>query len=607
MGKNKAMPAVLDLESIELTGAGFDDEFLFDYLGLTDDGDTPDSPTEENDNDEGEVDLLDRQEKIHSLARERMEEQTRALLNGRDADLLEKVMKYAAKSSDVYDNLRNIVRQIFGKAAKETSAKKEGETDAEHEGRRAKAFKELLEKLVGDKSCKYDYIHPEKGSLLDSMRNCTRVAADVRGSAFTAFIRKNDEGFETKNILFVGGIKIVNNFIFWRGYRRDEQYVSLDDAVVYDIGMSVILKAIEEKAEHYRDMSAEEQTSYRQLLDLLAERKDVDKDVAEKAGIEEWEKRIFRWSTKNYGDEVYRTADYAGYERLKKDCHFEGMLRYILEARMRNEDVSAEIADISLYDTTRGNQLKWEIGYYIDHITDIARKISGCREMRKISREHAKSFQTKKNIPEKTKKLMNELSGKVFGFVEADMDCDIEKVRLIHSEIAAFKERFLKGITLSGSELRFRRLGNHHASGLYYPYFGCLCVDINSPSSFVHELGHLLDHQLPKGRENLSDKDDFRRIRRLYERNFNSGGQELKGKYDRNYFLMPTEIFARSFEIYMSAKINADICMPKDDVGGGFAYPDDEVYVREVNKYFDNLLAHLDIYRLAVSEDAKTA
>ena len=57
----------------------------------------------------------------------------------------------------------------------------------------------------------------------------------------------------------------------------------------------------------------------------------------------------------------------------------------------------------------------------------------------------------------------------------------------------------------------------------------------------------------------------------------------------------------------MSAKINADICMPKDDVGGGFAYPDNEEYIREVNKYFDNLLAHLDIYRLAVEDEAKTA
>lgn len=52
----------------------------------------------------------------------------------------------------------------------------------------------------------------------------------------------------------------------------------------------------------------------------------------------------------------------------------------------------------------------------------------------------------------------------------------------------------------------------------------------------------------------------------------------------------PVEIFARSFEVYMSNRINNSLLKPDTS---SFAYLDDENYVKEVNKYFDELMKEL--------------
>lgn len=49
-----------------------------------------------------------------------------------------------------------------------------------------------------------------------------------------------------------------------------------------------------------------------------------------------------------------------------------------------------------------------------------------------------------------------------------------------------------------GNRFKVRKLGNHKALGLYYPEAKVLVVDVDSPSSFIHEYGHLLDYKFGK-------------------------------------------------------------------------------------------------------------
>ena len=129
--------------------------------------------------------------------------------------------------------------------------------------------------------------------------------------------------------------------------------------------------------------------------------------------------------------------------------------------------------------------------------------------------------------------------------------------------------------------------GNHNAAGLYYPGVKCLCVDYRHPYSFVHEFGHLIDYECGS----LSLEGGFYKVKRLYqewlskyESTFNK-----KSKYNLQYFLKPTEIFARSFEVYCKVVLGIENDLLPDKFEKA-VYPHDEQYVREVTAYFNSLL-----------------
>lgn len=219
-----------------------------------------------------------------------------------------------------------------------------------------------------------------------------------------------------------------------------------------------------------------------------------------------------------------------------------------------------------------------------------------------LSKEHARSFQNKKesNFPQKTLREMEESRfNNWFGFVEIDELCDLEKVRTLCEEFSAFKETYLKGLVLKEVTLRFRRLGNHKAAGLYYPHLKCLCVDINNPSSFIHELGHCIDHEGAEGSTALSSQRWFYKIWAKYCNCFDrymsshpGEAAQLKGKYDRDYYRVKTEVFARCFEIYVVRVLGVEnsICKPDEE---SFAYPKDEELDRMIREYFGRLFEKL--------------
>jgi hypothetical protein len=222
-----------------------------------------------------------------------------------------------------------------------------------------------------------------------------------------------------------------------------------------------------------------------------------------------------------------------------------------------------------------------------------------------LEREHnstARVFQTKKNIPQKVlKEMETSVFNDYFGYVEFDEDCDLEKIRIIADEFIAFKETFLDSFDSSSVQIRFRKLGRHRAAGLYFPMLRCLCVDISSPSSFVHEFGHCIDHTYLKGCKNLSDMPEFEKAYRQYcyllEHSIATDPElkaRLKGKYDLSYYETPTEVFARCFEMYFvrQKELSVSICSATSEMD--FAYPESELLDKYVSIYFDKLLAELN-------------
>jgi len=93
-------------------------------------------------------------------------------------------------------------------------------------------------------------------------------------------------------------------------------------------------------------------------------------------------------------------------------------------------------------------------------------------------------------IPQRILKVMkNNKFLENFSYVELDSDTDLEKFSIVEKEFLRIRKLFNMS-EVKKAELRIRKLGKHKALGLYYPGLRCLCVDITSPSSFMHEFGH---------------------------------------------------------------------------------------------------------------------
>lgn len=217
-----------------------------------------------------------------------------------------------------------------------------------------------------------------------------------------------------------------------------------------------------------------------------------------------------------------------------------------------------------------------------------------------VKHEVARCFETKKNIPEKIKSVMqNNKFLNYFRYVELDADTDLEKFHVVEKEWLQISKLFNLNELNIKPELRFRKLGKHKALGLYYPGLKCLCVDITSPSSFLHELGHHIDYTYSD--TPLSLKINFREIIRIYSKNYDKQREDNKYlKNKRNYFLTPTEIFARTFEMYLTDKIETSFLKDKSDMNINNGYPKFSKYdIKKINSYFDKF----DFNFIATKED----
>ena len=552
-----------------------------------------------NDMDGGsEEDLLQRQERIHTLARDKAEREFAHLLDGRDEDTYTKLLEAIIKAKKgTFDNIRNFIRVQLKKACLDSYEDKwksyslrakEPDGYAAYLEKRKEAFHAVVKGLLGDKGSDRYFLKDPNGVEygFDTVW-CSRTELSVRGKVFLAGASGAGEDHPVQHL--TNGLKYKMEYYWYnRRYGKDSRYVwvsSLEDELACDVSLRFLKDVVRRHVKVVLAMQeADRETHIEKLRE--AHKTELTQQERESLLIPDWEYRLYL-RTGN-GHAVWQKK---GGNPADMPDDFDLRLRFFYETVLMGE-ISIDGFD-EFFPYAKGkysydlDALIYSMTPQIKEAGAVFKSYSGARK----GGDYAKSYQTKKGIPEKTKKLMKELSEKLFGFVEIDEDCDLDKVTTVFAEIDAFCKKYLPDFSLNNAAIRFRKLGNHKAVGLYYPFWNCLCVDIRCPSSFVHELGHLIDHQKGEGR--LSDKPAFDRIRRLYKKNFNLEGKALTGKYDESYYLDATEIFARSFEVFISKRIKADICKPEDDLGAGFAYPTDESYVEAVEQYYSGLLEEL--------------
>lgn len=218
-------------------------------------------------------------------------------------------------------------------------------------------------------------------------------------------------------------------------------------------------------------------------------------------------------------------------------------------------------------------------------------------DSRRKNKHIATAYMTKKNIPDRILNAMKSSKfNDYFGYVEFDEDVDLSAVHSIEQEFDSLNQRLFHHLSFSDAILRIRKLGKHKAAGLYYPGFNTLCVDIRSPSSFLHEYMHMLDDQW--GDLSLSFK--FDEIVELYRSTIREHLHELpkaqrkilngKSKYNLKYFFHRVEIFARCGEIYFSRILKIESSLLMHETEYDFAYPVSDELDLLIKNYYENLL-----------------
>ena len=225
--------------------------------------------------------------------------------------------------------------------------------------------------------------------------------------------------------------------------------------------------------------------------------------------------------------------------------------------------------------------------------------------LKSLSGDYAKTYMTKKNIPKKIEEFMNNnVFLNMFGFVEADADCELEKLNKLSEEFKQLSNQIFLPVSKNQS-LRFRKLGKLKASGVYYPGYDTLAVDLDGVSSFIHEMFHMIDFE----NDILSLNSDFEPLLAEYRQLMDGYVDELgegnevyefwykgKSKYSRAYYSSNEEAFARMGELYVTDILNITSSFAKIDYSTPIkkvVYPKTKKLLSLIKDYYDNLFITL--------------
>lgn len=276
------------------------------------------------------------------------------------------------------------------------------------------------------------------------------------------------------------------------------------------------------------------------------------------------------WDIYNeYGkDFVVRFRGYTAEDNTDEDNHTY-LLQYFISTLLllKGSEHEPYLYNKKLYDTMYKHILEvhdQELNILL--MNDYAKGLSG---------DYARAFQTKKNIPVKILEAMqkSEFLKQGFHFVEYDEDTDLTKVSIIAKEWEALRKKL--PLSTKTTELRFRKLGNYRAYGVYFPYINCMSVDLRHINSFIHEYAHHLDYTYASNV--LSVQEDFLPIIQAYRTNWAKVSKKNKDVVytvdQKQYYTTPTEIFARGYEVYLTlAGLKTNLLKTKEVMAQDDAY-----------------------------------
>lgn len=244
---------------------------------------------------------------------------------------------------------------------------------------------------------------------------------------------------------------------------------------------------------------------------------------------------------------------------------------YLLIASALEQAVKKLISDKS-YSIFHYSSSSWEYSNYCsiyEAALDVIIKVEYNHSMnREYARETGKTISTfrtdKKYQDEALNKstLFNEM-----GFRKVEIDTQKYDGEVFnYEEFSKVEQDFLAVLdklpqAKAQPELKFRRLGKHKAWGIYSPALNILAVDVRHTESFIHEYGHYLDFK--HGNEVYSEMSTFFPIIKAYEKKLSELAEDSKYAQKltakrMSYYLIPTEIFARAFELWVSGTIVSD-------------------------------------------------
>lgn len=309
------------------------------------------------------------------------------------------------------------------------------------------------------------------------------------------------------------------------------------------------------------------------------------------------------------------------YDYLTKDrTLIDGQQQSYFKVAYEKEDIE-EILDIKYLLNLNFNMLSPKIKCLLCEVVINLSYIQSSinynkKYVKSLNGLYSKSFQTKRNIPEKYLNIMRNTSLlEDFSFVEIDESVDIPKFKKIEKEFSVVKKNLkLKKYLKQIPELRFRRLGQHKASGMYYPDYKCICVDITEPSSFIHELGHHID--LSTGNTSRSMDSKFKILAIKYRKELlesvslsDMDTQEYY-KTKKSYYNTPTEIWARCFEIFLVKikKCESSLMPAKHALIVKKGYPNCSKELLEIiNQYYSEIIPNLkENLDLTLKEEVNT-
>lgn len=265
----------------------------------------------------------------------------------------------------------------------------------------------------------------------------------------------------------------------------------------------------------------------------------------------------------------------------------------------------------NLLKVAQNNQIGHLIGSYLDDTFGLVQQVNYDQQLNKST--HARAWEEKKNINKSTQNAMETtVLNKQFKHVEIDNEVSIELFKQFEHEMNRLSRALPKG--KQEPTLRLRKLGNHKALGMYVPLLNTVVLDFRTMdqvgeqrnkinrdltgepgiSSFIHEYGHYLDHQLATNKDvdsrTLATSAAFSKIRNGYRQNV--AGTLASNK--ANYYTMPTEIFARGLEVWVAQnKIKSNLAAkPENVLPATTASPEYRGFrglEDEITKFYDQL------------------